>query len=117
MQASYVSTWEIKSYIELRPDGTGIKRGVASDNGTKVAEKMEALRWSYLGKNRWSVAVVPGSVQHLYGEEWWNEYAADTSVFRFLPPRLYDFTFEISYVPLDDRGLVRTIHQEQRGQQ
>jgi hypothetical protein len=119
---------EIKDYIDLRPDGTGQRRIVTSV-GSKTSEDLTMnLSWRYLGKNRWSVAVLRDSVRtnvampprrRSYSG---LETTGITSIsenrwFRFLSPRLYDTWRSISYVPLDSDGLVRAIHQEQRGQQ
>jgi hypothetical protein len=114
VQADTARTWEVKTYIQLSRGGKGLSRMVAFEHAIKSAEKTQDLRWKYLGENRWSVTVLPGSVRHQYGAGWWDGHAADTRVFRFLPPRLYDFTFCVSFVPLNDEALVRAIHQEQR---
>lgn len=114
----YVGGFETKEYIDLRPDGTGLRRRVMSSVGKIFAEQTADLRWSYLGNNRWSIAIVPGSIQHQSGAGTWTEESvARPRVVRILPPRLYDVTFGRSFVPMDSEGLVRVIHQEQRGQQ
>ena len=115
----YVGRAEFKEYFDLRPNGTGLRRRVMSHLGKIIEEQTADLKWSYLGNNRWSIAAVPGSFQYqrdgkIYASAGrWTD-AAQPCVVRLLPPRLYDVTFSRSFVPMDNEGLVRAIHQEQR---
>jgi len=122
---------ETKDYIDLRPDGTGQRRILVSSGSKTLEDLTMNLSWRYLGRNYWSVAILPDSVRTnvaapsglaklFYGYPVLIKRGiADRreNRFRFLSPRLYDTTESISYVPLDSEGLVRAIHQEQREQQ
>ena len=109
---------ESKAYMELRPDGTGLRRIIHSVKGVRISENTAHYRWSYLAQNRWSIALVPGSIRTQYvapgfyidpkGNAW------KTCVYRLLPPRLCDVTQGVTWVPLDNLDLVRAKHREQR---
>jgi hypothetical protein len=128
--------WEVKEYLELRRDGTGQRRLIVFENKERRRESTADLKWSYLGKNRWSIMKVLGSHRELFIHNrvstTWAGVNALTgidrqnwitkNVYRLVPPRLYDcgpsenfFGYlGASYVPLDNEALVRALHQEHR---
>jgi hypothetical protein len=119
VSATLDRAWREKNYFKLRTDGTGQFRAVFTHNGKKWKEMTADLRWTYLGLNRWSIAVVPGSRRIPYvapGFEGHSQSGWEARHVRFLPPRIYDLTFATSLVPLENEGLRRAIHEEQGGQ-
>ena len=110
--------FENKSYMELSPDGTGLKRTINSSNGSRIIEATMDLRWRYTGRNRWFITVVPGSSRVQYEAKGWDFNPSGPALrartYRLLPPRLYDVTGGASWVPLENEALVQEIHQEHR---